>query len=109
MQWPRGDGLLAAPDCCHRITARDCLQVSGHELRISLASFHATFALPRLPRQRTLLPRQTAAAGSGGLAVLDNARNCYLRAKGVLTPAGQTTALKLFDVGTPPGPTTKKL
>jgi hypothetical protein len=54
-----------------------------------------------------LAPRQTRAAGSGEKSLLDNSGNCYLRAKGALTHAGQTTALKLFDMGTPPGPTNK--
>jgi hypothetical protein len=31
-----------------------------------------------------------------------------LRSRGALALAGQTTALKLLDVGTPPGPTSKK-
>ncbi len=43
----------------------------------------------------------------GGGALLDNARNCRLHAKGALARAGQTTALNLLDVGTPPGPTTQ--
>src|SRR6516164_51692 len=34
-------------------------------------------------------------AGSGEAALLDNARNCYLRTKGALTPAGKTNALVL--------------
>jgi hypothetical protein len=39
---------------------------------------------------------------------LDNSGNCLLRSRGALALAGQTTALKLLDVGTPPGPTSKK-
>jgi hypothetical protein len=37
----------------------------------------------------------------GGGALLDNARNCYLRTKGALTPAGQTKPLALQQYGTP--------
>src|SRR5262245_60473150 len=33
--------------------------------------------------------------------MLDNAGNCYLRTKGVLTPAGQTKPLALQQYGTP--------
>jgi hypothetical protein len=38
---------------------------------------------------------------SGGVALLDNARNCYLRTKGTLTPAGQIKPLALQQYGTP--------
>src|SRR6516162_8629893 len=41
------------------------------------------------------------AAGRGEVALLDNARNCYLRTKGALTPAGQTKPLALQQYGRP--------
>ena len=45
------------------------------------------------------------ATGQGGReaarTLLDNARNCYLRTKGALTPAGQTKPLALQQYGTP--------